>query len=110
MVRGQETDLERLNMLRLFAELASETKNAKVRDKIVKRLSQTAQRIVRPKFDHKRLRDALIAACVEKPDFEDPVVLDAGKRQTVLHLSGSFDLDILSSKYFEPTRETIDAE
>jgi hypothetical protein len=105
MVGGQETDL-----VKLFADIASETKNAKVRDRAMKRLSQTVQKIIRPKFDHKRLRDALIAACVEKPDFEDPVVLDAGKRQTVLHLSGSFDLDILSSKYFEPTRETIDAE
>lgn len=105
MQSGQETD-----MVRLFAEIASETKNAKVREKALKRLSQTVQKITRPKFDPKKLRDALIAACVEKPDFEDPVVLDAGKRQTVLHLSGSFDLAELSSRYFEPARETIDAE
>ena len=105
MQRGQETD-----MVRLFAEIASETKNAKVRDKALKRLSQTVQKITRPKFDAKRLRDALINACVEKPDFEDPVVLDAGKRQSVLHLSGSFDLEVLSRDYFREQGELIDAK
>jgi len=105
MLGGQETD-----MLKLLAELASETKNAKVRERVIKRLSQTAQKIIRPKFDAKRLRDALNAACVEKPDFDDPVVLDAGKQQTVLHLNGSFDIAELSARYFEQIRETIDAE
>jgi len=104
MVGGQETD-----MLKLYADLAHETKNAKVRDKAIKRLSQTAQKIMRPKFDAKRLKEALIEACVERPDFEDPVVIDADKRQTVLHLSGSFDLDILSRAYFKQRGELIDA-
>ncbi len=104
MQGGQETD-----MLLLYAELARDTKNAKVRDRVVNRLSQTVQRIMRPKFDPKRLRDALISACVERPEFEDPVVLDAGKRQTVLHLSGSFDLEVLSKEYFATRGEQIDA-
>lgn len=104
MLRGQETDL-----LKLFAEIASETKNMKTRDRAIKSLSQTAHKIIRPKFDAKRLRDALNAACVEKPEFEDPVVLDAGKRQTVLHLSGSFDLEVLSREYFREKGELIDA-
>jgi len=94
-------------MLVMYAELARDTKGPKVREDRVKRLSQTANRLVRPKFDTKLIRDALVASCVERPDFGDPVVLDEKNK---IHLNGTFDLDELSAKYFSTKGVTINAE
>jgi hypothetical protein len=95
------------DMLLLRAQLARESKGMTKRDEIVKSLSQTANRIVRPKFDARKFRDALVSACTEKPDFGDPVVLDQGDK---IHLNGTFDLRELASVYYATRGETIDGE
>jgi hypothetical protein len=105
-VRDAKAD-ELLNMLVLRAELARATKSTIKRDKIVKSLSQTADRIVRPKIDPSKFRDALINACVEAPDFGDPVVLDT--KHGKVHLNGTFDLSELAASYYAVKGETIDA-
>jgi hypothetical protein len=106
-VRGESKDRDLLDMLVLRAELARAAKGAVRRNKIVKCLSQTADKIVRPKIDPARFRDAMVNACVERPDFGDPVVLDM--KHGKVHLNGTFDLSELASEYFATRGETIDA-
>jgi hypothetical protein len=106
-VRGASKTDELISMLILRAEQARETKSDVRREKLIKCLSQTANRIVRPKIDAHKFRDALVSACVEKPDFGDPVVLDQGGK---IHLNGTFDLSELASKYFAMRGVTIDGE
>jgi hypothetical protein len=97
------TDLDNLV---LFADLARSAKSPRTRDRAVKKLCNAAKRVVRPQFDAKRLKEALIAACVALPDYEDPVVFESNK----LHINGTFDVSSLSDHYFAPVvPETIDA-
>ena len=107
-VRGASKVDSLLDMLVLRAELARATKSTIKRDKIVKCLSQTADRIVRPKIDPAKFRDAMNAACVEKPDFGDPVVLDV--KHGKVHLNGTFDLSELASVYYATKGVAIDGE
>ena len=93
----------------LFAEIAAQAKGAKSREAAVKKLCKVARKIVTPKFVDRKLRDALNSACIEKPDFGDPVVFESNKGKVVIHLNGSFDLDKLSEQYFKEDREMIDA-
>lgn len=100
----QETD-PLCDKLVLQAELVRSTRSADRRRKLIARLSQTANKIVSPRFNASRLRDAFIGACVERPDFADPVVYDA--KSHVLHLNGSFNVYDLGD-YFNEVGELID--
>lgn len=97
--------------LELFASLAASAKGTKSREHAVKKLSQVVDKIVPPKFAVKKLREALIDACIEPPDFGDPVVFESNKHGgTYMHLNGTFDLDVFTQKYFAPDRVQIDAD
>lgn len=83
--------------------LISEAKTVKAREEGIVRLTQTLFLIMRPRFDKKRLLEALRKSCTDKPDFGDPVVGEGRK----VHLNGTFDLDALSHAYFVEAPITI---
>jgi len=98
-----------LDNLVLFADLARAAKSPRTRDRAVKKLCNVAKRIVYPRFDARRLRDALAASCIHRPDYEDPVSFESNKTDGVLHINGTFDVGTLSTEYFRQVVETIDA-
>ena len=98
---------DKVDKLVLLADLASRTESLERRERIIRRLSQTANEIIVPKFDAGKLRDALTESCVERPDFGDPVVIDT--KQGVVHINGSFDLGALAYKYYAKTGVLLEA-
>ena len=94
--------------LEMFASLAKQAKSPRARRHAVERLVQSADKILHPVFNEKKLKRALNAACIEKPDFGDPVVFESNKDKLLVHLNGTFDLDVLSTRYFAQEWETID--
>lgn len=92
--------------LLIQAETACTTKSAKQRAYVLMRISHTLFAIARPKFDSNRLVQALRTACLEAPEFGDPVVREGGR----IHLNGSFSLEKLSNAYFVEAPTTIDGE
>lgn len=99
-----------MDRLVLFADLARAARSTRARTRAIKNLRQVSEQIIMPKFDADRLRNALTKACIEKPDFGDPVVFESNKNgSTHIHLNGTFDLEQLNDTYFAREREMIDA-
>jgi hypothetical protein len=98
-----------IKRLQLFADIVAQAKSSRARETAVKKLCKAVHQIVPPKFDAEKLKRALNAACIERPDFADPVAFESNKGVVMMHLNGTFDLDMLSLQYFKQDREQLDA-
>jgi len=103
-----------LDRLVLFADLARAARSTRAKTRAINQLRDTSNRVVTPKFDVDKLRAALTKACIETPDFGDPVVFESNKGgsgseiRTYIHLNGTFDLGMLEDAYFARDRDEID--
>ena len=105
-----------MDRLVLFADLARAARSTRAKTRAINQLRDTSDRVVTPKFDIDRLRAALTKACIETPDFGDPVVFESNKSgagsevRTYIHLNGTFDLGMLEDAYFARERDEINVE